>query len=143
MKFPVKKLLINFGGYTFWSLLILWGGAALLLKSCESLCYHEVLTTEYSPNGEQVAEIYIGDCGGATTDFYGGVNVKSSSGDLVAERLFTFTGRPEETGLQVRWASDEELVISISDLHKARQINPRGKYGPGLKTSDEFRHEAN
>lgn len=51
MKYPVKKLLINFGGYTFWGLLFVWGVAALLLKSCESLCYHEVLHTEHSPNG--------------------------------------------------------------------------------------------
>ncbi|WP_126777392.1 DUF5412 family protein [Aliidiomarina sanyensis] len=143
MKYPVKKLLINFGGYTFWGLLFVWGVAALLLKSCESLCYHEVLHTEHSPNGAFSAEIYIGDCGGATTDFYGGVNVTSKNGDEVFERLITFRGRPEETGLEVRWSSDEELVISISDLHKVRTLRPRSKFSSGFNTNYEFRHEAN
>lgn len=139
MKYAIKKSLFNFGGYSFWILLVLWVAFSLLLKSCESSCYHEVVKTVASPNGKQVAEIYIGDCGGATTDFFGGVDIKSNNPKLEAENLFTFAGRPEETGLEVHWLNDAELVISISDLYKARRINPNGRKSADLKVKYEYR----
>jgi len=139
MRSAIKKGLFNFGGYSFWILLALWAAFSLLLKSCESSCYHEVVKSVVSPDGKQAAEISIGDCGGATTDFFGGVNVKSDNPKLTAENIFTFAGRPEETGLEVRWVSDTELVISVSDLYKARRINPNGRKSADLKVKYEFR----
>ncbi|MFQ3272760.1 MAG: hypothetical protein ACI87I_001430 [Pseudoalteromonas tetraodonis] len=135
----IKKVLFNIGGYSFWILLVLWAGLSLILKGCESACYHEVVKSVPSPNGKQIAEISIGDCGGATTDFFGGVNIKSDNPKLTAENVFTFDGRPEETGLEVRWVSDTELIISISDLYKARYINPNGRQSADLKVKYEYR----
>lgn len=140
MQSSVKKFLFNFGGYSFWILLVLWAVFSLALKGCESTCYHEVVRSVPSPNGKQIAEISIGDCGGATTDFFGGVNIKSDNPQLAAKNLFTFDGRPEETGLEVRWASDTELIISISNLYKARYINPNGRQSAGLKVKYEYRN---
>lgn len=139
MRSLIKKVLFNFGGYSFWTLLAFWAAFSLLLKSCESTCYHEVVKTIASPNGEQIAEISIGDCGGATTDFFGGVDIRSNNPKLSAESIFTFAGRPEETGLEVRWANDTELIISISDLYKARRINPNGRKSADLKVKYEYR----
>lgn len=135
----IKKVLFNFGGYSFWILLILWALFSLLLKSCESACYHEVVSTVASPNGKQVAEISIGDCGGATTGFFGGVDIKSDNPKLTAESIFTFSGHPSQTGLEVRWQSDTEVIISISDLYKARRINPNGRKSADLKVIYEYR----
>jgi hypothetical protein len=135
----IKKALFNFGGYSFWILLVCWIALSLLLKSCESSCYHEVVNTVASPNGKQVAEIIIGDCGGATTDFSGSVNVKSDNPKLQAKSIFTFAGRPKETGLEVRWVNDNELIISVSDLYKARYINPNGRNSADLKVKYEYR----
>ncbi len=137
----VKKSLFNFGGYAFWVLLIIWGIFSLLLKGCETACYEQVVESVSSPSGEQVAEIIIGDCGGATTDFFGSVDVKSDNPRMSADDLFSFNGRPEETGLTVYWESDTELVISISDLYKARRINPRGRKSGDLSVRYEFRTE--
>tara|TARA_R110002126_G_scaffold33382_1_gene104417 strand:+ start:4240 stop:4542 length:303 start_codon:yes stop_codon:yes gene_type:complete len=78
MQSTIKKTLFNIGGYSFWILLVCWGVLSLILKSCQTLCHHTVVNTVSSPNGEQVAEISIGDCGGATTDFFGSVDVKSN-----------------------------------------------------------------
>ncbi|MBA6251961.1 hypothetical protein [Colwellia sp. MB3u-55] len=139
MRSAIKKALFNFGGYSFWILLVLWAAFSLILKGCESTCYHEVVKSVASPDGKQVAEISIGDCGGATTDFFGGVDIKSDNPKLSAENLFTFDGRPEETGLEVRWVSDTELIISISDLYKARYINPNGRKSADLKVKYEYR----
>lgn len=139
MRSAIKRVLFNFGGYSFWILLTLWAVFSLLLKSCESTCYHEVVKTVASPNGKQVAEISIGDCGGATTDFFGGVDIKSDNPKLIAESIFTFAGRPEETGLEVRWVNDTELIISVSDLYKARRINPSGRKSADLKVKYEYR----
>lgn len=135
----VKKVLFNFGGYSFWILLVLWAALSLILKGCESACYREVVKSVPSPSGKQIAEISIGDCGGATTDFFGGVNIKSDNPKLTAENVFTFDGRPDETGLEVRWVSDTELIISISDLYKARYINPNGRRSADLKVKYEYR----
>ena len=139
MSSTIKKVLFNFGGYSFWILLVLWAVFSFFLKGCEFTCYHEVVKSVTSPDGKQVAEISIGDCGGATTDFFGGVDVKSDNPELTAENLFTFDGRPEETGLEVRWVSNTELIISISDLYKARYINPNGRKSAGLKVKYEYR----
>ena len=140
MFFSIKKALFNFGGYSFWLLVVLWAAFALIAKGCESICYHEVVQRVASPNGDQVAEIYIGDCGGATTDFFGGVNVNSNNPRLTAEDLFTFVSRPEATGLEVRWANNTEVIISVSDLYKARSINPNGRKSADLKVKYEFRN---
>jgi hypothetical protein len=139
MRSAIKIALFNFGGYSFWILLVVWAAFSLILKGCESTCYHEVVKSVASPNGKQVAEISIGDCGGATTDFFGGVDIKSDNPKLTAENLFTFDGRPEETGLEVRWVSNTELIISISDLCKARYINPNGRKSADLKVKYEYR----
>ena len=140
LRTSIKTSLFNFGGYTFWVLLVVWVAFMALLKGCESSCYNEVVEAVLSPNGKQVAEITIGDCGGATTDFYGSVNVKSDDPKLTATSLYSFAGRPHETGLQVRWISDTELVISISDLYKARRINPNGRKSADLKVRYEYRN---
>ena len=134
-----KKVLFDLGGYSFWILLGLWSFFLLFVKGCESSCYHEVVKSVTSPNGKQVAEITIGDCGGATTDFFGSVNVKSDNPKLEAEGLFSFDGRPKETGLEVHWVNDRELIISISDLYKARRINPNGRKSADLKVKYEYR----
>ncbi len=139
MRSAIKKALFNFGGYSFWILLVLWAAFSLILRGCESTCYHEVVKSVASPDGKQVAEISIGDCGGATTDFFGGVDIKSDNPKLTAERIFTFAGRPEETGLEVRWVNDTELIISVSDLYKARRINPNGRKSADLKVKYEYR----
>ena len=139
MHSTIKKTLFNIGGYSFWILLVCWGFLFLILKSCQTLCHHTVVNAVSSPNGEQVAEISIGDCGGATTDFFGSVDVKSNNPKLRAENLFTFVGRPEETGLEVHWVNDNELVISVSDLYKARTINPNGRKSADLKVSYQYR----
>jgi hypothetical protein len=83
-------VLFNFGGYSFWILLGLWFVFLLLVKSCESTCYHEVVKSVASPDGKQVAEISIGDCGGATTDFFGGVDIKSENPKLTAKKFIHF-----------------------------------------------------
>ena len=134
-----RKFLFNFGGYSFWILLGLWITFLLLVKSCESTCYNEVVSSIASPNGKQVAEITIGDCGGGTSDFYGSVNVKSDNPKLQAKGIFSFAGRPAETGLEVRWTNDHELIISISDLYKARRIYPSGRNSADLKVKYEYR----
>ncbi|WP_214000475.1 hypothetical protein [Arsukibacterium sp.] len=143
MQSTIKRMLFNFGGYSFWVVLVCWGFLFLLLKSCQTVCHHTVVNTVSSPNGEQVAEISIGDCGGATTDFFGSVDVTSNNSRLSAEKLFTFAGRPEETGLEVYWVNDNELVISVSDLYKARSINPNGRKSADLKVSYRYRERQN
>ena len=135
----ILRVFLKIGGCLFWFLLIAWAFLTLLLKGCESNCYSEVLVSETSPSGEQKAEISIGDCGGATTDFYGSVDVYSDNPRLTAEKVFSFAGRPEEIGLELRWVSDTELVISINDMAKVRRINPNGRKSSDLKIQYEYR----
>jgi hypothetical protein len=139
MKATVKKGLFNFGAYAFWILFVIWGLSSLLLKGCESACQHQVVSSFASPNGDQIAQVSIGDCGGATTDFFGTVDVKSDNTKLAAQKLFTFAGRPEEIGLEVRWLSDTHVIISVSDLYKARHINPNGRQSTDLTVEYEYR----
>ena len=139
MENKIRKYLFNFGGYSFWILLISWASLSLILKSWESACYREIVQTIPSPNGKQIAVITIGDCGGATTDFFGQVDIKSDDPELRAENLYSFAGRPRETGLDIRWSSDTEIIISISDLYKARRINPNGRKSAKLKVMYEYR----
>ena len=70
---------------------------------------------------------------------FGGVDIKSDNPKLTAKNLFTFEGRPEETGLEVRWVNNTELIISVSDLYKARRINPNGKKSADLTVKYEYR----
>lgn len=135
----IRKVLFNFGGYSFWILLALWAVFSVLLKGCEAACYHEVVETVISPNGQQQAEITLGDCGGATTDFFGAVNIKSDNPSLTAQSILTFSGRPEGIGLEISWESDTEVVIYVSDLYKVRYINPNGRKSSELKVKYQYR----
>ena len=134
-----RKALFNFGGYSFWILLVLWFFSFLLVKGCESTCYKEVVKSVASPNGKQVAEITIGDCGGATTNFWGVVDVNSENPKLSAKGLLGFSGHPDQLGLDVIWLNDKELVISFTALKDVRHINPNGRKSAELKVKYEHR----
>lgn len=135
MIIKLKKALILVGAWAFYSIVIIWGLFVLLLEGCSAVCYDEVVERVASPNGEQVAEITIGDCGGATTDFFGSVNVVSGNPELQGDKLFGFSGHPRESGLEVKWISDNELEISVSSLQKVRSINPTGRNTTKLKVT--------
>ena len=64
---------------------------------------------------------------------------KSDNPKLAAENVFTFDGRPELTGFEALWVSDTEFIISISDLYKARRINPNGRRSADLTVKYEYR----
>ncbi|WP_299804923.1 hypothetical protein [uncultured Shewanella sp.] len=126
-----RKFLFSFGGYAFWSLLVLWLAFALLAKGCSAMCSDEVVEEIPSPDGRYVVEVSIGDCGGATTDFYGKVIVKHIEKGFDSRRVFGFEGRPSASGLAIEWQSDDKLVLSFDNLQKVRSIDPNGR-----KTSD-------
>jgi hypothetical protein len=111
----------------------------LTAKGCQSLCFHEVINSIASPDGQQLATVSIRDCGGATTNFKGSVSVSSSDENLSGIDLLTFEGKPSEIGLEVHWNSDTELVISVSDLGNVREINPNGRSSSRLKVKYEYR----
>ena len=137
----IGRVAITFGGIAFWSLTFLGLIGFLGLKGCESACYREDVLRIPSPSGEQVAVVELGDCGGATTDFWGTVNVESDDPRLTAENLYGFQGRPHETGLTLEWLSDTELVISIDSLGKARRFHPNGRASADLKVEYRFRND--
>ena len=85
-----------------------------------------------SPSGAQTAIVTLGDCGGATTDFFGTVDVVSENPRLAAKAIHTFDGRPQETGLRISWESDSDLLISINSLKKAPN------FSPGVQTSGDL-----
>jgi hypothetical protein len=108
---------------------------ALVLSSlfgCGFGCTNNVVLTVPSPSGAQTAIVTLGDCGGATTDFFGAVDVVSENPRLAAKSLYAFDGRPEETGLRISWDSDTDLLISINSLKKARD------FSPGVQTSGDL-----
>ena len=108
---------------------------ALVLPSffgCGFECTNKVVLNVPSPSGAQTAIVTLGDCGGATTDFFGAVDVISENPRLAAKGLYAFDGRPEETGLRISWDSDTDLRISINSLKKARN------FSPGVRTSGDL-----
>lgn len=132
---------ITFGGIAFWTLAFLGLIGFLGLKSCAGACKYEDVLRIPSPTGKQVAVVQLGDCGGATTDFWGTVDVESEDPRLRAEHLYGFQGRSDETGLTLEWLSDTELVISIDDLDKARRFHPDGRSSADLNVEYRFRNE--
>ena len=110
-----------------------------VISGCGGACSSEIVSTVPSPSGSQTAVVSIGDCGGATTDFFGTVDVVSEDPRLAAKGLYGFAGRPEETGLRIYWDSDTELRISINSLAKARRFHPDGRASADLKVEYEFR----
>lgn len=100
----------------------------------------EVVEVIPSPNGEQRAVVKIGDCGGATTDFFGWVDVESNDPRMQADHIFGFAGRPELAGFEVSWDSDSKLRISINSLDKVRRLHPEGRKSADLKVEYEFRY---
>ncbi|ADN76853.1 hypothetical protein Fbal_2651 [Ferrimonas balearica DSM 9799] len=123
----IRALLFRLGGYAFWWLLGLGLVFALIAKGCASLCSHEVVDEVRSPNGKFVAEVSIGDCGGATTNFFGSVIIKDVERGTESRRVFGFEGRPSNLGLVVQWQSDELLVLRFDDLQQVRIIDPTNR----------------
>lgn len=135
----LKQLLFTFGGYAFWGLLILWLLVLASVKGCQSLaCYNELVSSNTAADGQHTAQIFIGDCGGATTDFFGYIDVINADGTLAAEELLRFEDRPDQSGIRVKWLSNNELQISMSSLQKIRRINPNGRHSAELKVRYQF-----
>lgn len=129
----LNKVSSIFGYISFCLIIILISVYLLISNPNSDSCYKEVVDKIWSPDGYQNAIITIKDCGGATTDFYGSVSVDSRNKKLVAKKLITFEGRPEEAGIRLKWANDNHLIIYISDLYRIRKINPNGRSSSSLK----------
>lgn len=116
--------------------MILAGVAAVIYAFVSSLgdfCHYDVVNRISSPSGLQTAVIELGSCGGATTDFSGSVSVDGMNFRMSATKLLTFVGTPTEAGISVKWQSDSQLTIYLSNLYKIRMINPEGRNSADLQ----------
>lgn len=125
------------GGYLFWIGVTGWLIFTPLLKSCDSLCAESVVKTTPSPNGEQIAELMVVNCG-ATTDFFSYVDIKSKNQQLTAQRIFSFVGGVEEMGIEFTWQTDTNLEIGFKNFSNLRTINPEGKTSADLTISYQY-----
>ena len=83
------------------------------MYSAGSMCGNEVFEEVNSPSLEFKAVIFQRDCG-ATTAFSTQVSVLSGTEVLPNEsgNVFIIDGHPDDTQLEISWASDSELNIS-------------------------------
>lgn len=91
------------------------------------MCSHEVVEEVMSPDGRYNVEVSIGDCGGATTDFFGKVIVRHVERGFDSRSIFGFEGRPSASGLLIEWESPDKLLLSFDNLQKVRRIDPNAR----------------
>ena len=120
---------------------VLWVSLVLLLlswvifKQFDSSCYEEIYSTKNSIDGAFKAEIVIGDCGGATTDFFGFVRVKELSSKDDSVRVLTFRGAPEDSNITLNWKGPKALNIYIHNINAIESFNPNNLKRIGINTN--------
>jgi len=117
---------------------VLLTAVSLLGTGCSSKCRTEVVAEVHSPDEKYTAVVSLEDCGGATTNFFGYVDVLNTDGEIVAEHIIGFDGRFDSALFSIQWASPNKIIFDIDSLEKIRRLNPDGRKTNALTVDYRF-----